>query len=77
LKNKRERVGFIGLGIMGRRMAQNLIKNGYQLIVHNRSRKSLLEFSKVAKIASSPREVAENSDIVIDMLPMLLTSKRC
>ena len=39
-------IGFIGLGIMGKPMARNLIKAGYSLIVHNRSHGAVDELSK-------------------------------
>ena len=67
MTERNERIGFIGLGIMGKHMAQNLIKKGYKLTIYNRSKKSLADFY-TAKIASSPKEVAENSDVVIDMV---------
>ena len=64
------RVGFIGLGIMGKPMARNLLRAGYPLRVHNRSRGSVDELAgEGASPAGSPREVAEGSDIVITMLP--------
>jgi 2-hydroxy-3-oxopropionate reductase len=63
-------IGFIGLGIMGKPMARNLIKAGYQLVVHNRSRATVDEFSKEgAQAASSSKDVAARSEIVITMLP--------
>src|SRR3989304_669444 len=63
-------VGFIGLGIMGKPMARNLLKAGYPLVVHNRSRAAVNELEKEgAKAAMSPREVAERSEVVITMLP--------
>ncbi len=65
-----ERIGFIGLGIMGKPMARNLIKEGYSLVVHNRSLGPVEELaSEGATPASSPKEVAEHSDLVITMLP--------
>ncbi len=65
-----ERVGFVGLGIMGKPMAQNLMEAGYDLVVYNRSRGPVDELAKDgASAAGSPREVAENSDIVVTMLP--------
>lgn len=67
LIERNERIGFIGLGIMGKPMAQNLIKYGYKLTIYSRNKKSLADF-RGAKIASSPKEVAENSDAVIDMV---------
>ncbi|PYN00755.1 MAG: 2-hydroxy-3-oxopropionate reductase, partial [Candidatus Rokuibacteriota bacterium] len=63
-------VGFIGLGIMGRPMARNLIKAGYPLVVHNRSRAAVDELVGAgAKSATSPREVAGQCDVLITMLP--------
>lgn len=63
-------IGFIGLGIMGRPMARNLIKAGYPLVVHNRSRAAVGELAGAgAKAATSPREVAGQSDVLITMLP--------
>ncbi|KIX12737.1 2-hydroxy-3-oxopropionate reductase [Dethiosulfatarculus sandiegensis] len=65
-----EKIGFIGLGIMGKPMALNLMKAGYDLVVHNRSQGSVNELAeKGATPAASPKEVAEKSDIVISMLP--------
>ncbi|MGH7323200.1 MAG: NAD(P)-binding domain-containing protein, partial [Candidatus Rokuibacteriota bacterium] len=47
-------IGFIGLGIMGRPMARNLIKAGYPLVVHNRSRAAVDELQGAgAKAATS------------------------
>ena len=64
------KVGFIGLGIMGKPMARNLLKAGYPLTVHNRSRGSVEELVREgATPASSPREVAEASEVVVTMLP--------
>jgi 2-hydroxy-3-oxopropionate reductase len=63
-------IGFIGLGIMGKPMTRNLIKAGYPLVVHNRSRGVVEELSKEgAQPATSPQEVAARSEVVITMLP--------
>jgi 2-hydroxy-3-oxopropionate reductase len=63
-------IGFIGLGIMGKPMARNLMKAGYPLVVHNRSRAAVDELSQEgAKPAASSQEVAAASEIVITMLP--------
>jgi 2-hydroxy-3-oxopropionate reductase len=65
-----EKVGFIGLGIMGKPMAKNLIDAGYDLVVYNRTREKADELaSEGATVAGSPKEVAENSDVIITMLP--------
>ena len=63
-----EKVGFIGLGIMGRPMAENLIEAGYDLVVYNRTREKAEELDD-ATVAGSPKVVAEKSDIIITMLP--------
>src|SRR5262245_54107201 len=63
-------VGFIGLGIMGRPMAKNLLKAGYPLVVHSRSQGPVQELAGLgAKTASSPREVAGQVDVLVTMLP--------
>jgi 2-hydroxy-3-oxopropionate reductase len=63
-------VGFIGLGIMGKPMARNLMRAGYPLVVHNRSQASVVELvGEGARRSNSPREVAASSDLVITMLP--------
>jgi 2-hydroxy-3-oxopropionate reductase len=64
------KIGFIGLGIMGKPMARNLLKAGYSLTVYNRSRAAADELSKEgAERAGSSKEVAERSEVVITMLP--------
>lgn len=61
--------GFIGLGIMGSAMAMNIHKAGFPLIVYNRTRSKTEPFAKLGiPVAESPREVAERSDVVIDMV---------
>ena len=63
------RVGFIGLGIMGSAMAMNIHKKGFPFIVYNRTRSKAEPFAKLGvPVANSPREVAEKSDVVIDMV---------
>jgi 2-hydroxy-3-oxopropionate reductase len=66
-----ERVGFVGLGIMGTPMARNLMDSGYELVLHNRTRHKAEELANAggAEVADSPAEVARNSEIVITMLP--------
>jgi 2-hydroxy-3-oxopropionate reductase len=65
-----ETIGFIGLGIMGKPMSLNLRKAGYDLVVNNRSRGPMDALvADGARAAASPREVAQQSDIVITMLP--------
>ena len=63
-------IGFIGLGVMGKPMARNLIKASYRLVVHNRSRAAVEELNKEgAQVATSSQEVAARSEVVITMLP--------
>ena len=63
-------VGFIGLGIMGKPMAKNLIEAGHELVVFNRTQSKAEELAgDGATVAGSPREVAERSDVIITMLP--------
>ncbi len=65
-----ERIGFIGLGLMGKPMSRHLLTAGYALTVFNRSRPAIDEMVREgAKEANSPREIAEQCDIVITMLP--------
>ncbi len=64
-----KRIGFIGLGIMGKPMSQNLLKAGYQLTVYNRSRPPVDSLVQAgARAASSPKEVAQNSDVVLTIV---------
>lgn len=63
-------IGFIGLGIMGRPMAKNLLAAGHELVVHNRSAQAMEDLAgDGAETAATPREVAERADIVLTMLP--------
>ena len=64
------KIGFIGLGNIGGKLVNNLIKSRYKIIVRDLDTKLSKKFKKKgAVIASSPKELAENSDIVITCLP--------
>jgi 2-hydroxy-3-oxopropionate reductase len=66
------KIGFIGLGIMGKPMARNLVKAGFELVVHNRSRGAVDELvaeSPAITAANNPREVAAQTEVVITVLP--------
>lgn len=64
------KIGFIGLGIMGKPMSKNLLKAGYELVVNNRSKASVDELVAAgATGANSAKEVAEQCDVIITMLP--------
>ncbi len=63
-------VGFIGLGLMGKSMARNILKAGYRLIVHNRSRSAVDELVREgAEEAFSPAETASRVDVLFTCLP--------
>jgi 2-hydroxy-3-oxopropionate reductase len=67
-----ERIGFIGLGIMGKPMARNLAKAGFELVIHNRSQAAVDELTAESPAfipANSPREVAEQTKTLITILP--------
>ena len=64
------KVGFIGLGLMGKPMARNILRNNFPLVIHNRSQDAVNELvAEGARKASSPAEVAEQVDIVLTCLP--------
>lgn len=66
----KEKIGFIGLGTMGKPMGFNLMKAGYSLTVYDINPKPLKEFQeKGAAVGQSIREVAGQSDVVITMVP--------
>ena len=68
MKNKL-RVGFIGLGLMGNPMAQNIHKAGFPLVVYNRNPKRTAEFKKMdVTIAQSASDLASQVDVVITMV---------
>ncbi len=63
-------IGFIGLGVMGKPMAKNLMKAGFPLVVHNRSRTAVDELVAAgAKSGGSAAGVARAADVVITMVP--------
>ena len=65
-----ETIGFIGLGIMGKPMSQNLIKAGYSLVVYDIVKEYVNEIAGAgATAAASSLEVAQKSDVIITMLP--------
>jgi 2-hydroxy-3-oxopropionate reductase len=64
------KVGYIGLGLMGKSMARNILKAGFPLVVHNRSQNAVHELTaEGAQSADSPAQVAEIVDVVITNLP--------
>lgn len=66
----KKRVGFIGLGIMGKPMARNLLKAGYPLVVFDLNKDAMEDLIKAGALAAdSSKEVAERADVIITMLP--------
>lgn len=64
------KVGYIGLGLMGKSMARNILKAGYPLVIHNRSRGPVEELAlEGAETAGSPAEVAAQVNVVFTNLP--------
>jgi 3-hydroxyisobutyrate dehydrogenase-like beta-hydroxyacid dehydrogenase len=64
-----QKIGFAGLGLMGSRMAQNLLKKGFETSVWNRTREKAMALGKLgAHVAATPRELAERSDVVVACL---------
>ena len=64
-----EKIGFVGLGIMGKPMCLNLLKAGFSVTAYNRTESKLAEVVNAgARAATSPKEVAEKSDIIITIV---------
>jgi len=69
-EQKKMKIGFIGLGIMGKPMSKNLLKAGYELIVVDRNQAAVDEVVAAgAKSAANAKEVAQQVDVIITMLP--------
>ena len=65
-----QKIGFIGLGIMGKPMAKNLIAAGYELVVYNKSKPGMDELGAAgATVVGSSKELGEAADVIITMLP--------
>lgn len=65
-----EKIGFIGLGIMGKPMSKKLLNAGYELIVYNRSQEAVKELAAVgAEVSDSPKNLASQVEVIITMLP--------
>jgi len=64
------KIGFVGLGIMGKPMSKNLLKAGYKLVVYDIVPAAVEEVKKAgAEVGASPSDVASKSDVIITMLP--------
>lgn len=63
------KIGFIGLGLMGNPMAKNILKAGFNLTVYNRTSSKTKELEKLgAKVAKTPQDLTQQSDIIITMI---------
>jgi 2-hydroxy-3-oxopropionate reductase len=64
------KLGFVGVGVMGRPMARRLIEHGHSLVIYDRNEHALAELSAIgAQLASSAREVADSVQVVFTSLP--------
>ncbi len=64
------KIGFIGLGIMGKPMSKNLVKAGHELVVCDFNKDSVAELEKLgAKSAATPKEIASECELIITMVP--------
>ena len=63
------KIGFIGLGIMGKPMAKNLLKAGYTLLVNTHKQATMDEMAAVGAVLATQQEIGEKCDIVMTMLP--------
>ncbi len=64
------KIGFIGLGIMGKPMSKNLLKAGHQLVIFDINEDAVAELKQAgAEVGSSPKDVASKTNIIITMLP--------
>ncbi|WP_042662169.1 NAD(P)-dependent oxidoreductase [Haloferax sp. ATB1] len=63
-------IGFVGVGIMGKPMAENVLDAGFDVVVHNRSREAVDSLAELgATAASAPSAVASQADVVVTVLP--------
>lgn len=70
MTSKQTRVGFIGLGKMGKPMSKHLLNAGFDVIVHNRSPQSVSDLVEAGAVdGENPRRVAEQTDFVVTSLP--------
>ncbi|MEK7205247.1 MAG: NAD(P)-binding domain-containing protein, partial [candidate division NC10 bacterium] len=66
----KEKIGFVGTGIMGKPMVKNLLKAGYPVLCYDIVPEPLKELAAAgAELAASNKEVAEKSEVVVTMLP--------
>jgi len=70
MQNQKKRIGFVGLGVMGKPMAHNLIRAGYSLMVHDIIPGPVRELVKAGALeGKSPSNIGKQCDVIITMLP--------
>lgn len=70
MQNKTKKIGFIGLGVMGKPMSLNLLKAGYEIMIFDINQDSVNKLVEAgAKQGNSPKHVGENCEVIITMLP--------
>src|SRR5476649_1677076 len=68
--SEKMKLGFVGVGVMGRPMARRLIEHGHSLVIYDRDEQALAELSAIgAQVAGSAREVADSAQVVFTSLP--------
>lgn len=69
MSEEKTTIGFIGLGVMGKSMVRNLVKAGYELYIYTRTKEKALDlFNLGVNWEDTPKEVAEQSDVIITMV---------
>ena len=64
------KLGFVGVGVMGRPMARRLIEHGHSLVIYDHNEEALAELSAIgAQVAGSARQVADSAQVVFTSLP--------
>ncbi|MDE7044196.1 MAG: NAD(P)-binding domain-containing protein, partial [Acetatifactor sp.] len=63
------KIGFIGLGIMGKPMVRNLVSAGYEVLVWNRSQKAVEEAAAGGAVPSDKKQIGEEADLIFTMHP--------
>ncbi|CAH0202496.1 2-hydroxy-3-oxopropionate reductase [Peribacillus sp. Bi96] len=69
MKQSNEAIGFIGLGVMGKSMARNLLKAGYEVFVYTRTKDKASDLLQLgAKWVKAPKDIAQNANVIISMV---------
>ncbi|WP_240620203.1 NAD(P)-dependent oxidoreductase, partial [Peribacillus acanthi] len=69
MDNQKNKIGFIGTGVMGKSMVRNLMKAGFPVSVYSRTKEKAIELLNEGAIwSSSPKELAQNMDVIISIV---------